>query len=70
MNPATIRDLLSFLTRLKTAHVHYALADPTDGAVMVEVAVPGERWEIEFMKTAESVSRCSLVQVASKGAND
>jgi hypothetical protein len=48
MNTATIRDLLSFLARLKTAHIHYTLADPTDGAVMVEVAVPGERWEIEF----------------------
>ncbi len=48
MKPATIRDLLSFLARLKGARIHYTLSDPTEGAVMVEVSVPGERWEIEF----------------------
>ena len=47
-NPATIRDLLDLLDRLKAAHIYYTLADPTEGAVMVQVAVPGERWEIEI----------------------
>ena len=46
-NPATISDLLDLLDRLKAAHIYYTLADPTEGAVMVKVAVPGERWEIE-----------------------
>ena len=48
MNKATITDLLSFLARLKTAHIHYTISDHTEGAVMVEITVPGERWEIEF----------------------
>jgi hypothetical protein len=48
MNPTTISDLLSFVGRLKAARSHYTLSDPTDGAIMVEVSVPGERWEIEF----------------------
>ena len=48
MNPATIHELLAFLRRLKTPHIHYTLSDPTEGAVMVEVSVPGERREIEF----------------------
>jgi hypothetical protein len=48
MKPATTRGLLSFLKRLRVAHIHYTLSDPTDGAIMVEVSVPGERWEIEF----------------------
>jgi len=48
MSPATIGDLLSLPARLKAAHIYYTLADPTEGAVMVEVSVPGERWEIEF----------------------
>jgi hypothetical protein len=47
MNPATICDLLKLLARLKAAHIYYRLSDPTDGAVMIEVSVPGERWEIE-----------------------
>jgi hypothetical protein len=48
MSGATISDLLSFVQRLKAAKIFYRLSDPTDGAIMVEVAVPGERWEIEF----------------------
>ena len=48
MSEMTTESLLSFLTRLKAAHIHYALSDPTEGAIMVEIAVPGERWEVEF----------------------
>ena len=48
MKQGTIKDLLSFLSRLKSENIYYKLSDPTDGAIMVEVAVPGERWEIEF----------------------
>jgi hypothetical protein len=44
----TVGDLLKFLARLKTAHIHYTLSDPTEGAVMIEISVPGERWEVEF----------------------
>ena len=47
MKAETIKDLTDFLARLKDARIHYELADPT-GAVMVQVTVPGERWEIEF----------------------
>jgi hypothetical protein len=48
VNPPTIQELLAFLARLKGAKIFYTLSDPTSGAIMVEVAVPGERWEIEF----------------------
>jgi hypothetical protein len=44
----TIHDLLEFLTRLRAARIYYVLSDPTEGAVMVEISVPGERWEVEF----------------------
>jgi hypothetical protein len=44
---STIRDLTDFLTKLKDANIFYKLSDPTS-AIMVEVSVPGERWEIEF----------------------
>jgi len=43
--PAT---LFSFLQELRQTKIHYRLSDPRDDAIMVEVAVPGERWEIEF----------------------
>jgi hypothetical protein len=48
MNSGTIKDLLEFLERLKSAHIYYDLSDHTQGAIMIEVSVPGERWEIEF----------------------
>jgi hypothetical protein len=43
--PAT---LFTFLQELRQAKIRYRLSDPRDDAIMVEVAVPGERWEIEF----------------------
>ncbi len=48
MSQSTIRGLLDLLARLKTAGIYYTLSDHTADAVMVEVAVPGERWEIEI----------------------
>lgn len=41
--------LTDFLDRLDSADIHYSLASVREGAVMVGVTVPGERWEIEFM---------------------
>jgi hypothetical protein len=48
MTSATIDSLLEFLTRLRAARIYYALSDHTEDAVMVEISVPGERWEVEF----------------------
>ena len=45
---ATLQDLLTLLQRLKDAGVYYVISDPTEGAVMIEAAVPGQRWEIEL----------------------
>lgn len=43
-------DLLSFLTRLEAAKIRYTLEHNRGEAVMVLIAVPGERWEVEFMR--------------------
>jgi hypothetical protein len=48
MSQSTIRDLLDLLARLKGAGIYYRLSDHTGDAIMVEAAVPGERWEIEL----------------------
>ena len=45
--PAT---LLSFLNDLRESHIDYDLSHPREEAIMVHVAVPGERWEIEFLE--------------------
>lgn len=44
----SLAQLSAFLIRLDDAHIHYALTTVRDGAVMVQITVPGERWEIEF----------------------
>jgi hypothetical protein len=46
IKPAT---LLSFLGELRAANIDYRLNQVRDEAIMVEVAVPGERWEVEFV---------------------
>ena len=41
--------LLSFLNDLRRGKIHYRLSQYRDDAIMVEVSVPGERWEVEFL---------------------
>jgi hypothetical protein len=45
----TYERLLSFLSTLDERHIAYSLSHARDEAVMVEVVVPGERWEVEFL---------------------
>ena len=40
--------LISFLNELEEKKIHYKLAKYNDEYIMVEIAVPGERWEVEF----------------------
>jgi len=47
METGTIGSVLEITGRLKAAKIFYRLSDHTETAIMIEVAVPGERWEIE-----------------------
>lgn len=40
--------LIGFLNELEHRKIFYKLAKYNDEYVMVEVSVPGERWEVEF----------------------
>ena len=42
--------LISFLNDLRAAKINYRLGQYRDDAIMVEISVPGERWEVEFME--------------------
>ena len=48
LNGSSLAHLSAFLVRLEDARISYQLASVREGAVMVQIAVPGERWEIEF----------------------
>jgi hypothetical protein len=45
----TVRRLLALFNRLDLAGVYYKLNHTRPDSVMVDPAVPGWRWEIEFM---------------------
>jgi hypothetical protein len=44
-----LKRLIEFLNKLEDLKIFYRLNKVRD-AIMVEIAVPGERWEVEFMK--------------------
>jgi hypothetical protein len=55
MNQDTYRQMLSLLRRLDEAKIYHRLGQCRDDALMIEVHVPGERWEIEFVDYDDEV---------------
>lgn len=45
-----LKDLINFLNQLEKNKIFYKLNKVRDEAIMVEIAVPGQRWEVEFME--------------------
>ena len=44
-----LSNLLEFLNKLEEKNIYYQLNKIREEAIMVEVVVPGQRWEIEFL---------------------
>ncbi|MBD2385913.1 hypothetical protein [Cylindrospermum sp. FACHB-282] len=42
--------LIAFLNKLEQDKITYSLAHNRDETVMVNVAIPGQRWEVEFFE--------------------
>jgi hypothetical protein len=42
-----------FIRKLEASKTHYSLSSVREGAVMVLVILPGERWEVEFFDDRE-----------------
>ncbi len=45
----TLRSLIQFLDDLEEKGIFYELKKVRD-SIMIEVSIPGQRWEVEFMK--------------------
>ena len=43
-----MKKLLNFLNNLEKRKIYYRLEYNREGFIMVLVAIPGERWEVEF----------------------
>lgn len=50
MNSTANDRLLSFLGELESTRISYTLGHIRTEAILVSVAVPGERWEVEFLE--------------------
>jgi hypothetical protein len=48
-----LKSVLDFVARLDEARLSYRILSIRPDALLVDVAVPGERWEIEFMVDGE-----------------
>ena len=44
----SLKNLIGFLDKLEKNHMHYKLSKFRD-SICVEITVPGQRWEVEFM---------------------
>jgi hypothetical protein len=49
------KELLNFLNRLTDAKLHHAVRHSRPDAITIEVFVPGERWEVEFVDYGDEV---------------
>lgn len=47
-----IKELICFLNELEEKNIFYKLSKYRENAIMIEVTVPGERWEIEAVSCA------------------
>lgn len=45
-----LKKIINFLNKLEEKSIFYKLDKVRKDAIMVEVVVPGERWEIEFLE--------------------
>ena len=45
-----LKEFIAFLNKLEKNSIFYTLSKVRSEAIMVEVAVPGQRWEIEFLE--------------------
>ena len=55
MKKDVYRELLELLGRLREAKIAHRLSQSRDDAIMIEVDVPGERWEIEFVDYGDEI---------------
>ncbi|MBI4602044.1 MAG: hypothetical protein HY721_08790 [Planctomycetes bacterium] len=49
MRTTATTSLYELLDRLRQAKIHYRIRDDRERAVSIDIAVPGERWEIDLL---------------------
>ena len=55
----SINEIISLLEKLEEKKVYYRLNKTRADTIMIEVAIPGQRWEIEYNTYGKS-SKCQI----------
>lgn len=50
-----MKTFMDFLEKLEQHNIYYTLDKSREGYIRVDIAVPGERWEVEFSADHEIV---------------
>lgn len=50
-----LKKLVDFLNYLEDHKIYYKLNKVREDGIMVEIAIPNERWEVEFMTNEEII---------------
>lgn len=55
MEACNIKRFIGFLERLEKYKIYYTLDKTREDYIRVDIAVPGERWEVEFSANGDIV---------------
>ena len=59
----SLNELIKLLEKLEEKKIYYKLNKTRDDTIMVEVAVPGQRWEIEYNSYGKSPEHNCKIEI-------
>ena len=59
----SLNEFIALLERLEEKKISYKLNKTRDDTVMIEVAVPGQRWEIEYNTYGKSPEHPCTIEI-------
>ena len=59
----SLNELILLLERLEEKKIYYKLNKTRDDTIMIEIAVPGQRWEIEYNTYGKSSSHNCKIEI-------
>jgi hypothetical protein len=59
----SINELIELLEKFEEKKIYYKLNKTRDDTIMIEVAVPGQRWEIEYNTYGKSPKHSCKIEI-------
>lgn len=48
-----MKELISFLNKLEEKKIFYQISKIRNESILIEITVPGQKWEVEFMENGD-----------------